>query len=302
MPSPPRLAGATGAATPGVSDAVTRQITDAEFALFRKLVHREAGIHLGPMKKALLVGRLASRLRALGLTRFRDYYELVVSSDAELVEMLDRVCTNETHFFRDPRQFEFLRAVALPEWLRLAAAGARDRVVRVWSAACSTGEEPYSIAMLLHDELSARQPPWRIEITATDLSTRVLAQASEGVWRAAKGDEIPRALLRKYMLRGVRTQEGKIRIAPEIRALVQFERLNLAGDRRPIGRGFDAIFCRNVLIYFDAAMKKSVVTRLADCLSPRGFLFLGQSESLSGITDGLRSAGPAVYRPQLREA
>ncbi len=281
---------------PDRPNEITRQISDRDFSRFQKLILHEAGIYLAPVKKALLVGRVASHMRQLGLTKFSEYYDVVIGNEFELVEMFDRICTNETHFFRDPRQFEFLQKHVVPELLRAAACGARDRSVRVWSAACSSGEEPFSLAMLLRRELDTRQPPWRIEIVATDLSTRVLEQAREGVWPAEKDREIPADLLRKYMLKGVRSQAGKIKAGPEIRSIVRFQRLNLADPTRPAGGDFDLIFCRNVLIYFNAEMKKRVIARLLDCLSPAGYLFLGQSETLTGINDCVRSAGSSAYR------
>ncbi len=227
-------------------------LDDREFARFQRLILRETGIWLAPVKKALLVGRLTNRLRQLGLARFRDYYDLVLGNESELVEMLDRVCTNETSFFRDPRQFEFLRTVVIPQWRHAAEQGTRSRSLRIWSAACSSGEEPYSLAMLLHQELDALRPAWQIDILATDLSTRVLAKARAGIWTNEKAAGIPRSMLRKYMLRGVRAQAGNVKAAPEIQDMVRFARFNLMDETQAAERAFDAIFCRNVLIYFNA--------------------------------------------------
>ena len=294
-----RVSRASCAATPlpgPRSNEIILQISDRDFGRFQKLILSEAGIYLAPVKRALLVGRLAARLRQLGLTKFSEYYDLVISDECELVEMLDRICTNETHFFRDPRQFELLRTQVIPEWLRAAACGERERSVRVWSAACSSGEEPFSLAMLLKCELDPCQPPWRIEIAATDLSTRVLERARNGVWPAQKVREIPEHLLRRYMLQGVRSQAGKIKAGPEIRSVVRFERLNLIDPTQARGADFDLILCRNVLIYFNAEMKKRVIAGLLDCLSPAGYLFLGQSETLTGINDRVQSAGSSAYR------
>lgn len=279
------------------NEILSPQLSDREFARFQKLILERTGIFLAPVKKALLLGRLGSRLRRFGMTRFADYFELVTHDEAELVEMLDRVCTNETHFFRDPRQFEFLRSVLVPEWQRLAASGARDRAIRIWSAACSSGEEPYSLAMTLKNELDECRPPWRIEILATDLSTRILEQARDGIWSAEKGSAIPASLLRKYMLRGVRSQAGKFKAAPELRDVVRFERLNLIDGIDAAPGGFDAIFCRNVLIYFDAEGRRRVLSRLLERLAPGGYLFLGQAETMNGCGERTRSAGPGAYQP-----
>lgn len=268
-----------------------RPITDREFALFQGLILRESGIYLAPAKKALLVGRLTKRLRALGLTTFGAYYERIVEEDdrEERVEMLDRISTNETHFFREPRQFEFLERQVIPVWKERG-----PRVLRVWSAGCSTGEEPFSLAMLLLRHFppgSGRQ----IEILATDLSTRVLAKAEAAVWPVDKAPEIPIEYRKAFMLRGTASQEGRMKAAPEIRALVRFERLNLNEDRYPVRGPFHLIFCRNVLIYFQAETKLKVIHRLLDLLAPDGLLFLGHAESLNAVTDRVATVVPTVY-------
>ncbi|HEU4385036.1 MAG TPA: protein-glutamate O-methyltransferase CheR [Anaeromyxobacteraceae bacterium] len=269
-------------------------IGDRDFGLFQGLVHREAGIWLSPVKKALLVGRLAKRLRALGLEGWRGYFERVEADPAERVRMLDCLCTNETHFFREPRHFEFLATRIFPRWQAEAEAGRRARRARLWSAACSTGEEPYSLAMTL---LSAFPPGsgWDLEVLASDLSTRVLERAQAAVWPLEKSAEIPAAHLRAWMLRGMGPQEGLMKAGPEIRSLVRFQRLNL-NDRGWPGLGrFDLVFCRNVLIYFDPPTKERVVGHLLEHLAPDGHLFLGHAESLSGMAHRVRAVLPTVY-------
>jgi chemotaxis protein methyltransferase CheR len=222
------------------------------------------------------------------------YYRLLAEGDEqERVRMLDCICTNETHFFREPRQFEFLERRVFPEWAARAAAGSPRRI-RAWSAACSTGEEPYSLAMAL----LAHFPPssgWTLEILASDLSTRALDQARAGLWHLDKASEIPERYLKAFMLRGRGPQEGVMKAGPEIRSLVRFQRVNLNQDRYPVSGPFDLVFCRNVLIYFDVASKARVVNRLLDQLAPSGYLFLGHAESLTGLSDGGRSVGPTVY-------
>jgi chemotaxis protein methyltransferase CheR len=283
-------------ATSGASDDQIRPPTEKEFALFQSLIRKEAGINLSSAKKALLVGRLSRRLRELGLRSFGAYHRFVTEEDpSELTRMLDCICTNETQFFREPAQFEYLRDHVVPEWRGQAAAGARAKLARVWSAACSTGQEPYSLAMLLLDQL----PPdtgWELEILATDLSTRALETAREATWPVSKASEIPPAYRQRFMLKGVRSQEGQTRAAPAIRNLVSFHRMNLSDESYPALGPFDAIFCRNVLIYFDAASKARVVNRLLDLLAPTGYLFLGHAESLNGLTDRARSVGPTIYQ------
>ncbi len=290
-----------GAAGPG-----SHLIDDRDFRLFQALVHREAGIWLAPVKKALLAGRLAKRLRALGLTDYRGYFERVEADPAERIRMLDCICTNETHFFREPRHFEFLAGRVFPRWQAEADAGRRPRRARIWSAACSTGEEPCSLAM----SLLAAFPPgtgWDLEILATDLSTRVLERARAAVWPVEKSREIPAGHLQAWMLRGVGAQQGLMKAGPEIRSLVRFQRLNL-NDRGWPGLGqFDLVFCRNALIYFDPPTKERVVGHLLDRLTADGLLFLGHAESLSGMGHRVRPVVPTVYarsaeeRPARRE-
>jgi chemotaxis protein methyltransferase CheR len=272
-----------------------RPLTDREFSLFQRLIHRETGIFLPEVKKALVVARLSRRLRALGLTNFGAYFDVVEQDrDGEKTVMLDNICTNETRFFREPRQFEFLENEVLPAWKARAEAGKMPKRIRVWSAACSTGEEPYSLAMLLRTHFPV-DSGWTIEILASDISTRVLSSAREGVWPFQRAAEIPPAYLRAYMLRGVKSEEGKIRAQPNIRSLIEFRKINLNEDQYPVSGPFDLIFCRNVLIYFNRDTKAAVVNRLAQHLSPAGLLFLGHSETLHGAAHALRHAGPTAY-------
>ncbi|HSN69045.1 MAG TPA: protein-glutamate O-methyltransferase CheR, partial [Thermoanaerobaculia bacterium] len=187
-------------------------VSDREFDLFRSLIYDVAGIHLNESKRALLGARLARRLRQLGLATLSAYYDhLEKEGEAELTHLLDAITTNETHFFREPRQFETIERSVIPAWLE---EGNRAHLVRVWSAGCSTGEEPYSIAMLLHERLVTRG--WRVEILATDLSTRVLDQAREGEWSIERAVEIPEPYLRRYMLRGTGSKTGLMAAGDEI--------------------------------------------------------------------------------------
>jgi len=240
---------------------------------------------------------LSKHIRELGLDSFDAYYQHVVTADqgAELVRMLDRVSTNETHFFREPRQFEFLENQVFAEWREKAAAGLKPKRLRLWSAGCSSGEEPYSIAMLLLDHFP-HENGWELEILATDLSTRILVKAQAAVWPIVKAQEIPEKYLKQFMLRGTGSQDGKLKAGAEIRSLIQFERLNLNDQSYPVTGRFDAIFCRNVLIYFDTPSRTRVIERLIDRLAPAGYLFVGHAESLSGITDRARHVMPTIYR------
>jgi len=272
-----------------------RPLSDREFTLFQRLIHRETGIFLPEAKKALLVARLSLRLRALGLTSFGAYFDVVEQDrDGEKTVMLDHICTNETRFFREPRQFEFLEADVLPAWKMRGEAGLIPKRIRVWSAACSTGEEPYSLAMLLRTHFPA-ESGWSIEILASDLSTKVLAAARDGVFPMQRFSEVPPPYLRAYMLRGIRAEEGKIRAQDNIRSLIEFRRVNLNDAQYPVEGPFDLIFCRNVLIYFNRETKAEVVGRLTGHLSPHGLLFLGHSETLHGAAHALKHVGPTAY-------
>jgi chemotaxis protein methyltransferase CheR len=276
--------------------APVRSLRLRDFRRLRELVYEQAGIHLPDAKRALVEARLARRVRELGLSSYEQYCALLfdAESDAERVHMLDCITTNETHFFREPKHFDLLEKTVFPRWLGLASVGEMPRRLRVWSAACSTGEEPYTLAMCL---LAAFPPEtgWELELFASDLSTRVLERASEATWPIDKAKEIPERYLRRFMLRGVGPQEGKLRCGPELRRLVRFSRVNLNRPPYPLPGQFDLIFCRNVLIYFDAASRLRVIDQLIDRLSPRGHLFVGHSESLHNVTRRVALIAPSAY-------
>lgn len=273
---------------------VSREISEKDFKRFQELIYRESGIWLGRSKTTLLVGRLAKRLRRHGLKSFKAYYELVVNSPEERIQMFDAISTNETHFFREPKHFELLKSAIFPKWEQQASTGRRSRKIRVLSAGCSTGQEPYSLAMVLLDHFPSTSG-WEIEIMATDLSTRVVEIADRGIWPAEKATEIPRPYLNAFMLKGFAGQAGKIKAGPEIRSLIQFFRVNLNQPAYPFVGRFDLIFCRNVLIYFDMNSREQVVGRLAGFLSPGGYFFVGHAESLHARNNLLRSVVPTVY-------
>jgi chemotaxis protein methyltransferase CheR len=270
----------------------SKTISQREFTLFQTLIQREAGIYLSLAKRDLLVNRLSPRLRELGLRSFEDYYQLADTDGEERVRMLDRIATNETQFFREPRHFEYLEQTVYPAMQRRAETGEGTKRVRVWSAACSTGEEPYSIAMTLLAHFSAS---WDLHVLATDISTRVLKKAEAAVWPLERSSQIPPPYLKSYMLKGERTQEGKMKAGPELRAIVETHRFNLSSESYPYRDQFDLVFCRNVLIYFDVPQRRHVLDRLVDCLARDGLLFLGHAETASGLTDRLRVIMPTVY-------
>jgi chemotaxis protein methyltransferase CheR len=273
-----------------------RPLTRREFQLFQGLIYQEAGIHLSDVKQALLVGRLSRRIRDLGLNSFEDYYHRIVDERdaAERVELINNICTHETHFFREPRQFEYLEETLAPRWRAEGDGGARPKRIRAWSAGCSSGEEPFSLAMSLLTHFPP-QAGWCIDILATDVSTRVLERARAAVWPIDKSEEIPLHYRSRFMLRGTGEHHQRMKAGPEIRAVVQFRQLNLNAESYGLGEAFDLIFCRNVLIYFNAASKARVVQQLLAHLRPGGLLFLGHAESLNGMRDQPRTVVPTVY-------
>ena len=263
-------------------------LNDHDFGLLRDWVYAQAGINMSPAKKPLVMSRLQKRLMHFGLESFGDYYRLITDA-RELQEAqiaLDLLTTNETYFFREPKHFDFMRERAVPE----RRAGT---TYRVWSAACSSGEEPWSVAMTLASLLG--ENGW--EMLASDISTRVLARAQSAHYAMERAEHIPRPLLTRYCLRGVRSQEGTFRVVPELRRRVKFLQVNLIAPLPDVGV-FDLIFLRNVLIYFDMETKAKVVRQLCAALRPGGYFFCGHSESLHGMSLPLTTIHPAIYQRQ----
>jgi chemotaxis protein methyltransferase CheR len=271
-------------------------VSPALFQKFQKLIYAETGIWLGSAKTALLCGRLFRRLRALEMTSLKSYYECVSQPDQheERAQMIDAITTNETRFFREPRQFDFLVQTVFPRWQSECDRGLRPRRLRIWSAGCSSGEEAYTVAMLLARHLPAHQG-WDARILATDISNRVLEKACKGIYPIAKAAEIPKDLLHGFMLRGKAEREGEMKVKVEIQQMIDFRRLNLNEEPNLIEGPFDAIFCRNVLIYFDTESKQRVVTNLLRHLIANGLLFVGHAENLNIMTTELRSLEPTIY-------
>ncbi len=272
-------------ATAGTTPAGSTQLSDAEFELFQKLLHKVAGIYLAPTKKVLLVSRLNKRLKAVGCNSFREYYQYVSSGQHphEQQTMVDLLTTNETYFFREPRHFDFL----IDEYLPSRAPGSQ---LAVWSAACSSGEEPYTLAMVLADHFGKNN--WRI--TASDISTQVLDKARQGHYSLERAGGIPEQMLKRYCLKGVRAQEGSFLISNELRSRVDFTQINLIESTPTIGP-FDLIFLRNVMIYFDQETKRKVVSNMLPRLKSGGYFIIGHSETLNGITNQLKALRPTIY-------
>ena len=273
-------------------EAGTIAIEDYEF--IRRLVYDRSRINLGPNKAELVRSRVQKRLRALGMENFQSYCRLLESAagEEEMTALLDVISTNVTDFFREVQHFDFLEAIVLPEWHRKT--GSR-LPFRVWSAACSSGEEPYSIAILLSEYgRTHRALDW--SVTATDISTRMLTAAEQAVYRSDRVKLPDSEWLARYFQKGVGAREGFYRVKPGPREHVDFRHLNLFHWPYPFTEKFDVIFCRNVMIYFDRDTQQQLVPRLAEQLTPGGHLFVGHSESLIGIGRSLKSVQPSVYR------
>lgn len=261
-------------------------ISDREFEQFQQFIYEAAGITMTGAKKALVAGRLAKRVQHHNLGSFGEYFRLLNGANAgpELQTAVDLLTTNETYFFREPKHFDFLREQALQ-------VKRRGQPFRVWSAASSTGEEAYSIAMVLADCLEGEA--W--EVLGTDISTRVLARARTGHYPLERARHIPQAYLKRYCLRGTGPQEGTVLMERSLRAKVQFSHANLNTALPQLG-GFDLIFLRNVMIYFNGDTKQKVVARVLSQLKPGGHLIIGHSESLHGVTDAVAAVVPSIYR------
>jgi chemotaxis protein methyltransferase CheR len=280
-------------APPSSSDGPISVVLDRQrFARFAKLVTVTLGIKMPAAKVTLLENRLRGRMRQLGITSL-DAYETYLfrsaHSNEELVHFCDVVTTNKTDFFREPQHFDFLLEHALPSLVRR-----RPGELRLWCAGCSSGQEAYTLAMVTSE--FAEQQGRRFSILATDISTRMLAHGRKAVYPESIALPIPLELRKKYLLRSKDRRQALVRIVPELRRAVAFERLNFM-DRDYRRRGsYDAIFFRNVMIYFDKATQEAVVNRLAQSLTPGGYLFIGLSESLVGARVPLTTVGPAILR------
>jgi len=272
-------------------------IRPSEYAALRATIFDLAGIALGDAKQALVVARLGRRLRALGLDSFTAYCRYLETQDPEGVErqaLLNAITTNKTAFFREPRHFTFLTSRVVPEFVaRAERTGAAK--LRIWSAGCSSGEEPYSIAMAVAGALDPKRR-WNFRLLASDIDSEVLADAVRAVYPATALAEVPVHYRRAGFLRGTGPWTGWIRVREPVRAMVTYRRINLVAGTWPIRVRFDAIFCRNVVIYFDRATQRRVFERLARQLHPHGYLIVGHSETLHALRDLFEPVAPTVYR------
>jgi chemotaxis protein methyltransferase CheR len=271
------------------------KLTDAQFQKFSELIFRQAGIHLKPEKKELLNTRIGKRLRACGIDSFRTYYDLVINdrTGTELVHLIDCVSTNFTSFFREHSHFDFLRSTILPQF---AAEHRGRQEMALWSAACSSGEEPYTLAMVL-EEFQRQEPAFRYRIMATDISTRVLAQAERGIYAQDRVEKVPAELLRRYFQKGNGQSAGYVKVKEQLIRRISFRRFNLM-DEFPWREELHVIFCRNVMIYFNRPTQEELVNKFHRCLAPGGYLFIGHSESLASLRHEFKQVASTAYRKE----
>jgi chemotaxis protein methyltransferase CheR len=269
-------------------------LSGRDFDRLSRFIYRECGIKMPPAKKVMLETRLQKRLRALELSSFSAYCDLVLNgtgSEQELTAMLDLVTTNKTDFFREPEHFDYLANRLLPEWFSRHG----GRRLQVWSAGCSSGEEPYTLAMVL-SEFAADHPGFDFRILASDISTRVLDKARLAVYEEERVLPVPPAMKTRYLLRGKGSSAGLVRIAPELRSLVSFRRINFMDRDFGLRDQMDVIFCRNVIIYFDRQTQEELLNKFHGQLRPGAHIFMGHSETLSGLDVPLTMVHPTIYR------
>lgn len=273
------------------------KIKDDEFELLRGLIKELTGISLANHKKMLVVSRLSKRLRTLGLADFADYYKYVTESELghqEVDNLINRMTTNKTDFYRESHHFDYLENVLLPQ---LYDEGRKQGTLRlrIWSAGCSSGEEPYTIAITLR-EFFKNKTGWDVKILATDLDTEILDRARLGLYKREIVEPIPHEHLRSYFKKGVEVNDGLFMAKDLLKSLITFRRHNLAYDQLPAKNPLDIIFCRNVIIYFDEDTKAKVINQFHKALKSGGYLFLGHSESPFGCEDKFSLVGNSIYK------
>jgi len=270
-------------------------ISATDYTRLRTLIYDKAGIALGAQRKTMLEARIRRRLKELAIASYGGYCDYLFTDrglKAELVHLIDVVTTNKTDFFREPKHFEFLAGRMLPEKLR---EGAARKQLLLWSAGCSTGEEPYTLAIVL-SEFEQKHPGFSFRILATDISTTVLKKAQLGIYSTDAVRPVAPALKVKYFMRGREPKSNRVRVVPELRRLVEFRQLNFMDSDYGLSQEADAIFCRNVIIYFDRPTQQRILAKLISCLLPGGYLFLGHAETLHEMDLPVVQVAPALYR------
>ncbi|MDD2853274.1 MAG: protein-glutamate O-methyltransferase [Desulfuromonadaceae bacterium] len=274
-------------------------LSDREFQRFSTFIYDHIGIKMPPAKKTMLEARLQKRLKANSIRSFEEYGDYVFSQEGratELIHLIDVVTTNKTDFFREPGHFDYMVKVAIPNIVEDRENLLREPL-RIWSAGCSTGEEPYTLTMVL-SEYAVGRPGFRVAITASDICTEVLKIAHTAIYPEERTDTIPLNLKKKYLTRSREKSRALIRISPSLRSLVSFKRINFMDDDFGISEKMDIIFCRNVVIYFDKLTQQALMRKFHKQLRPGGYLFIGHSETLSGLDVDFKAVASTVYRKE----
>ena len=269
--------------------------TEGDFRFIRDLVMDRTGISLSDNKRDLVYGRLSRRLRALNLTLFSDYCSLLQKGEGdEMTNFVNAITTNLTSFFREDHHFDFLGKTLIPNLMKQKIAAKGERKIRIWSAGCSTGEEPYSIAMVVKEALG-RDKSWDVKILATDLDTKVLEKGHSGIYDQSRVEGLSKSRLQNWIRKGSRNNDGMVLVSPELREMITFKQLNLMSEW-PMSGPFDLIFCRNVVIYFNKPTQEVLFNRYADYLDHKGHLFLGHSETMFKKTERFELIGKTIYQ------
>ncbi len=268
-----------------------KELTDDEFDYFRHTIYKESGINLTDLKRALVQSRLIRRLRALQLSSFHEYQSYLKNNyDEEIDNFINVITTNKTDFFRENKHFEYMKNVIFPEFEKL-----NKKKIRIWSAGCSTGEEPYSIAITCQEYYKDRKDI-DCKILATDIDTNVVDFASNGIYKNETVNVIDEKLLKKYFLKGTGENSGKYKTKPILQDMIVFKKLNLLDDVFPMKGKFDIIFCRNVIIYFDRDTQSKLFEKFSRYISDNGYLFIGHSENLTGVSVKFKNIGHTIYK------
>ena len=271
-------------------------LSDSEFAELVKIIYDKTRIQMSNHKRALVTSRLSKRLRALHMDSFREYIEFVKNAkDEELTNFVNAVTTNKTDFFRENKHFEYMKSTFLPDWEKNFKAG-KVKNLRIWSAACSTGEEPYTIQMTLHEYFSSNYDKYDIKVLASDIDTNVLAHGRAGIYREESVEPIQDNILRKYFLKGAGDKEGLYKVKDILKKNLFFRQLNFKDEDFDIHTQFDLIFCRNVIIYFDKDFQKELFNKFYRYLKDDSLVFIGHSETLFGVSDKFKYVASNIYK------
>ncbi|WP_295154050.1 protein-glutamate O-methyltransferase CheR [uncultured Brachyspira sp.] len=271
-------------------------LSDSEFAELVKIIYDKTRIQMSNHKRALVTSRLSKRLRVLNMSSFKEYIDFVKNADDEdLVNFVNAVTTNKTDFFRENKHFEYMKSTFLPDWENDFKAG-KNKNLRIWSAACSTGEEPYTIQMTLHEYFGSNYDKYDIRVLASDIDTNVLAHGRTGIYKDENVDPIDDNILRKYFLKGTGDKEGLYKVKDILKKNLSFRQLNFKDEEFDIHTKFDLIFCRNVIIYFDKEFQKELFNKFYKYLKEDGLVFIGHSETLFGVSDKFKYVASNIYK------